>query len=1328
MYRVSCRSQVNKQGRLYNGYRSGIWVSQRMLTTIDRRYPPSIKHEKYPTYASFLQNSKTKREGNRTAKIYNKSFTQINPESIKPADDLAGETWSSQYDLVTRQPFSRDIGHLQSLLDALLSCKNYERADNILRAIYQLSTTADDFMFAFNKYLEAWSSEPVTILDMEKYLSSMKNNSDKTNEIVVPNDKTYAILISKALQGEHYSSYNRFLNEISSSYKLTQLVLSHVDVLGIDNLTKIFEYPSIIDKHIPPDFLPLYQQIQKNKSDQNQTQNQSSSHTQESQASQPEEEIDYFKDDKTEVPVIEKEAEQLRSVDSFGLKVVRHTLLGLKLSSHERSSVIDNLMNNLEKEVQQDVINTFSTDGKKDYFALYKMLKTDDERKKLNQALDLFNQARQRTIELRGADSAKEKWKHDYEEMMKRGSMHFDKSLNVQLYEWYQQLLPFVSQEVEQCRLILEGKLSVSNCNPHDKALVKERSYYAPYLTLVSPEKMCAVTILELLRLNSTGGVIEGMRTAKALISVGKAVELEYKSQKLMETERKTFSKKSRTAKEWSKIIRLMKSRNKEPDSPTFSEWDSTLHAKVGSILTSLLIHVAKVPVKGTDPTTGKTVTGSQPAFFHTFQYSHGQKVGVLKLHKSVIRQLSSDVNSSLIQPHFLPMLTPPRPWVSYNEGGYLFSQSTLVRTRDSPETIAYLRAASKRGDLEKVFQGLNVLGDTAWTVNRKVLEVMTKFWNSGQEFLDIPPIVDELQLPDPVPSNADPDTLRQYQRKVKLAFNTAASNRSQRCDTNYKLEIARAFIGERMFFPHNIDFRGRAYPISPHFNHLGNDLTRSLFLFWDGKELGEKGLFWLKVHLANLYGFDKAPLHERAQFVDDNIENIKQSSENPIDKDGWWTKGDKPWQVLGVCFEINEAYKLLDPTKYISHVPVHQDGSCNGLQHYAALGGDMEGARQVNLIPADRPQDVYTFVAKLVQKRVDQEAENGDKYALFLQDKITRKVVKQTVMTNVYGVTFIGARDQIRKQLSKYFDKNSSDGPGEYARYLTHHVFGSIRELFEGAHLIQDWLGEAARIISKSVRIDYEETSAANDNKPNHLSSVIWTTPLGLPCVQPYRTSKTQVISTNLQDVAINDPFGASPVDSRKQKTALPPNYVHSLDATHMLMTASSCATKGLKFASVHDSFWTHAKDIDTLNTELREQFVKLHEEDLVEKVKNEFEARYKGFLQVMTIPRDHELCNKILEIRRKIANEIGRTLTVADEIHLEKRRQELLSSDDPTVVEMGSKLVTTVSVTEDYDISSIPQTSMGFQILAPIEFPPIPSKGSLDVGIVKDSRYFFS
>ena len=66
---------------------------------------------------------------------------------------------------------------------------------------------------------------------------------------------------------------------------------------------------------------------------------------------------------------------------------------------------------------------------------------------------------------------------------------------------------------------------------------------------------------------------------------------------------------------------------------------------------------------------------------------------------------------------------------------------------------------------------------------------------------------------------------------------------------------------------------------------------------------------------------------------------------------------------------EIAAAVRSPDATKFVSHLPVHQDGSCNGLQHYAALGHDQYGAKQVNLVPSDRPQDVYAEVSRLFDR-----------------------------------------------------------------------------------------------------------------------------------------------------------------------------------------------------------------------------------------------------------------------------------------------------------------------------------------------------------------------
>lgn len=93
------------------------------------------------------------------------------------------------------------------------------------------------------------------------------------------------------------------------------------------------------------------------------------------------------------------------------------------------------------------------------------------------------------------------------------------------------------------------------------------------------------------------------------------------------------------------------------------------------------------------------------------------------------------------------------------------------------------------------------------------------------------------------------------------------------------------------------------------------------------------------------------------------------------------------------------------------------------------------------------------------------------------------------------------------------------------------------------------------------------------------------WITPLGLPVIQPYRKTHMHTIHTVLQTVTLTMYADNLPVCIKKQRTAFPPNYVHSIDATHMLMTCKKMKDDHLAFAAVHDSYWTHACDVPKMN-----------------------------------------------------------------------------------------------------------------------------------------------
>uniref|UniRef100_A0A2P2MCM3 DNA-directed RNA polymerase n=1 Tax=Rhizophora mucronata TaxID=61149 RepID=A0A2P2MCM3_RHIMU len=413
--------------------------------------------------------------------------------------------------------------------------------------------------------------------------------------------------------------------------------------------------------------------------------------------------------------------------------------------------------------------------------------------------------------------------------------------------------------------------------------------------------------------------------------------------------------------------------------------------------------------------------------------------------------------------------------------------------------------------------------------------------------------------------------------------------------------QVARKMKDEEGFYyPHNIDFRGRAYPMHPYLNHLGSDLCRGILEFAEGRPLGNLGIRWLKIHLANLYagGVDKLSLEERLAFAENHLDDIFDSADRPLEGRCWWLGAEDPFQCLAVCINLSEALRSSSPETTISHLPVHQDGSCNGLQHYAALGRDKLGAGAVNLVGAEKPADVYSGIASRVLDIMQREAEKDPSTyphalrAKLLINQVDRKLVKQTVMTSVYGVTYIGARDQIKRRLKErgaIADDKELFAASCYAAKTT---LKALEEMFEGARAIMGWLGDCAKVI-------------AAENQP-----VRWTTPLGLPVVQPYRQLGRHLIKTSLQVLALQKE--TDKVMVQRQKTAFPPNFVHSLDGCHMMMTAVACKKANMNFAGVHDSYWTHACDVDQMNHILREKFVELYEAPILENLLKAFQKSF--------------------------------------------------------------------------------------------------------------------
>lgn len=183
------------------------------------------------------------------------------------------------------------------------------------------------------------------------------------------------------------------------------------------------------------------------------------------------------------------------------------------------------------------------------------------------------------------------------------------------------------------------------------------------------------------------------------------------------------------------------------------------------------------------------------PAFYHTYCYVSGKKVGVIKNNKFIAERFSdSPTIGRGITTKQAPMLVPPKHWKGWDEGGYWYTREEVMRTRSSFEQRAYLKEASDLNALEEVYRGLNVLGETAWTISRKMFDTVVKVWNSGESIADFPAQTSNLDYPvEPKSAAWDVKARLTWMQECKQMSRKMQNAHSIRCDINYKLEIARA-------------------------------------------------------------------------------------------------------------------------------------------------------------------------------------------------------------------------------------------------------------------------------------------------------------------------------------------------------------------------------------------------------------------------------------------------------------------------------------------------------------------------------------------------------
>lgn len=134
-----------------------------------------------------------------------------------------------------------------------------------------------------------------------------------------------------------------------------------------------------------------------------------------------------------------------------------------------------------------------------------------------------------------------------------------------------------------------------------------------PFLSLVKPEKLSLITILEIMRLQGSGGVTDGMKTARALLTVGRAVENEYKAE-MCKRNNIAIPSHARPGEFTGYFTglgyrdlharRVTAAKYMEDSEEWTSEWTQLLRVRVGSILVDCLMDTATIERTAVDKRT----------------------------------------------------------------------------------------------------------------------------------------------------------------------------------------------------------------------------------------------------------------------------------------------------------------------------------------------------------------------------------------------------------------------------------------------------------------------------------------------------------------------------------------------------------------------------------------------------------------------------------------------------------------------------------------------------------------------------------------------------
>jgi DNA-directed RNA polymerase len=240
------------------------------------------------------------------------------------------------------------------------------------------------------------------------------------------------------------------------------------------------------------------------------------------------------------------------------------------------------------------------------------------------------------------------------------------------------------------------------------------------------------------------------------------------------------------------------------------------------------------------------------------------------------------------------------------------------------------------------------------------------------------------------------------------------------------------------------------------------------------------------------------------------------------------------------------------------------------------------------------------------LQKIVEKQAEHGFAATWLSSGLIGRSLTKRPTMTVAYGSRVYGWSSQISEWLlgeraTHHFIVPPTE-PGERplslvgaaAGWMATVMMEAMGDKIRGPLAAMDWMQKCAMMVAREER------------------PIEWTVPLtGWRVRQAYYQTEDRRVKTVLAGNVVKPVVSeeTDDLDIVRQRNAIAPNVVHSLDAACLMLAVDQAAAEGVSaFGLIHDSYATHAANMDVLARAARSAFVRLYTEPVLDRLREQF------------------------------------------------------------------------------------------------------------------------